>query len=253
MNEVVSTSKNILTKFVAHSGLCSRRKAEELIKCGDITVNNFVITNPAYEMREKDVVRYKKKIISTTTPELVYLVMNKPINTLCTAQDPEGRPTIFDLLSHPKIKNLRLFNVGRLDRNTTGAIIITNDGRLAQCMTHPSFEVRKTYAVTLSRPMTQESIETVRRGIQLDNLFVRVDSIEPVNPRITQKLFVSLHSGKNRIIRRIFEQIGFFVERLERVSFGPISKKGLAQGEYRFLTKKEISDLLLCVDKKTAS
>jgi 23S rRNA pseudouridine2605 synthase len=244
------TSRNLLVKFIAHSGLCSRRRAEGLIKIGEITVNNFVITNPGYEMQEKDVVRYKKKVISAVQPELMYLVMNKPANTLCTTSDPEGRPTIFDLLTHPKIKNTRLYNVGRLDRNTTGAIIVTNDGDLAQRMMHPSFEVRKTYAVSLNRPMSEEAIQTIKRGIKLEDGFVKVDSIEPVKARITQTMIVSLHSGKNRIIRRLFEQIGYFVERLERVAFGPINKKGLAQGEYRLLTKREVADLLRAVEEK---
>ncbi len=234
--------RNLLVKFVAHSGLCSRRKAELLIKRAEITVNNFVITNPGYEMQERDVVRYNKKILSQEE-ELVYLVINKPAGILCTTIDPEGRPTVFDLLSHPRLKGTRMYNVGRLDRSTTGALIITNDGALAQRMTHPSFEMRKTYAATLHKPLTEDKIEQIRRGVQLEDGFVRVDSIEPSRGRHTQTMHITLHSGKNRIIRRIFEQMGYYVEHLERISFGPISKKGLAKGESRLLTHKEIKAL----------
>lgn len=239
-------SKNILVKFIPHSGFCSRRKAEALIKAGEISINNFVMQDPTYEVQAKDTVRYKKQIITAPKEEetdFVYLVLNKPANTLCTAHDPEGRPTIFDLIKHPKLKHVRLYNVGRLDRNTTGAIIITNDGALAQRMTHPSFEVKKTYAVTLHKPLTEEKIEQIKGGVQLEDCFVRVDKIEPTGSRNSPTVFVTIHSGKNRIIRRIFEQMGFFVEKLDRVAFGPISKKGLAAGEARFLTKKEIAAL----------
>ncbi|MBM3886434.1 rRNA pseudouridine synthase [Candidatus Dependentiae bacterium] len=242
--ESSGASKNILVKYVAHSGLCSRRKAEALIKNGEISVNNFVVTSPGYELQPKDVVRYDKKILQQEK-EFFYLIINKPAGMLCTASDPEGRPTIFDLLSHSRFKGLRLYNVGRLDRNTTGALIITNDGDLAQRMTHPSFEVRKTYAVTLHKPLSEEKVEQIKRGVQLEDGFVRVDNIELVRGRSSsQSVFVTLHSGKNRIIRRIFEQMGYYVEHLERISFGPISKKGLAKGEFRLLNQKEIAALL---------
>lgn len=242
--EKTQISKNILVKFLAHSGLCSRRKAEALIKMGEISVNNFVIKNPAYVLNERDTVRYDKRIIKpNTNPDFLYLVLNKPVGMLCTAHDPEGRPTIFSLLNHPKLKNVRLYNVGRLDRNTSGAILITNDGKLAQRMTHPSFEVHKTYAATLHKPLSEEKVEQIRRGVQLEDGFIRVDHIETTGNRTSPTALVTLHSGKNRIIRRIFEQMGFFVEKLDRISFGPISKKGLAKGEVRFLNKKEIAAL----------
>lgn len=236
-------SKNLLVKFVAHSGLCSRRKAEMLIKRGEITVNNFVMTNPGYQMQERDVVRYDKKVLHKEQ-KFLYLVINKPAGVLCTTTDPEGRQTVFDLLTHPRLKGTRLYNVGRLDRSTTGALIITNDGSLAQRMTHPSFEMRKTYAATLHKPLTEDKIEQIRRGVQLEDGFIRVDSIEPARGKHSQTMLITLHSGKNRIIRRIFEQMGYYVEHLERISFGPISKKGLAKGESRMLTHREIKALL---------
>lgn len=237
-----SGNQNILVKFVAHSGLCSRRKAEALIKAGEISVNNFVVQDPTYHVDTNDTVRYKKQIIQKSTGEdFIYILLNKPTNTLCTTFDPENRATIFDLIKHPKLKNVRLYNIGRLDRNTTGAIIITNDGDLAQRMTHPSFEVRKTYAATLHKPLSAEKIEQIKNGVQLEDGFVRVDNIMPARGRNTQTMLITLHSGKNRIIRRIFEQMGFYVEKLERMAFGPISKKGLAAGQARFLSQKEIT------------
>lgn len=245
------SSKNLLVKFVAHSGLCSRRKAEQLIKMGEISVNNFIVKDPAYDVQEKDTVRYKKQVLAAAKKEnFIYIVLNKPANMLCTSFDPEGRPTIFDLLkSSPQLAGLRLYNVGRLDLNTTGAILLTNDGDLAQRMTHPSFEMRKTYAVTLHQTITEERMEQIRRGVQLEDGFIRVDSIVPSRGgRHSQTVFVTLHSGKNRILRRIFEQMGLFIEKLERISFGPITKKGLAVGQARLLSNKEVSSLRESLD-----
>ncbi len=229
----------LLVKFVARSGLCSRRWAEQLIKGGNISVNNFIMKNPAYRVQEKDIVRFDKKILQRE--EFVYLVLNKPPNTLCTAQDPEGRPTIFDVVAHHKLKNMRLYSIGRLDRNTTGAIILTNDGALAQRMAHPSYKTSKTYTVTLSQSADPSKIEQIRRGVQLEDGFVRVDRIISAFGHDMGTFTVTLHSGKNRIIKRIFEQMNLFVKKLERVAFGPITKKGLARGEWRFLTKEELA------------
>lgn len=238
-------SKNFLVKFVAHSGLCSRRKAEELIKTGEISVNNYITTDPSYLVQERDTIRYKKKILTEEVADnFYYIALNKPANTICTSHDPDGRPTVHEFTKHLNPKNTRLYTIGRLDRNTTGIILLTNDGALAQRMTHPSFNILKTYAVTLHKPLPEERLEQIKRGVQLDDCFIRVDSIEFAQQRKNSPcIFISIHSGKNRIIRRIFEQMGCFIEKLERVSFGPISKKGLAIGQARFLNTKEIATL----------
>ncbi len=227
-----------LSKYVAKSGLCSRRKAAELIKKGKIQVNGKTVTEPNYVVAEGDTVTYKgMRLFPVDNP--VYILLNKPKNVITTVRDERGRKTVLDLLSKED-RQTKLFPVGRLDRNTTGVLLLTNDGTLAHKLTHPRFEVQKVYHVKLDKPLSEADKQKIEQGVQLDDGPVEVHKIGYPDPNDKSWVGISLHSGRNRVIRRLFEALGYRVKELDRVAFADLTTAGLARGSYRKLSPREI-------------
>lgn len=226
-----------LNKFVAHCGICSRRKAAVYIKEGAVMINNVVEINPSVVVKENDVVALHGKVIK---PEqrLVYILMNKPKDTITSLNDEKGRMTVIDLLNN-RIKE-RVFPVGRLDRQTTGLLVLTNDGDLAKKLSHPSHKVKKIYHATLDKPVEKEHMETLRKGVELEDGLALVDSCEYVQGKGKDEVGLTIHLGKNRIVRRLFEHLGYKVIKLDRVYFAGLTKKDLPRGRYRPLSEREI-------------
>lgn len=228
-----------LNKYIAHAGVCSRRKAVELIKEGGVKVNGRVMKEPGYKVLEADVVKVHNKVVAAE--KKIYILLNKPKGCVTTVSDDKGRDTVLDLLGSSIAQ--RLYPVGRLDVNTTGLLVLTNDGDLAQKLSHPKYEIEKVYQVEVSRALTDTDRALIQKGIRLYDGPVKVDSIsKPVGVKLNQ-VRVSLHSGKYRIVRRLFEALGYFVNELDRVKYAGMSKKGLQTGKWRFLTSKEIAKL----------
>lgn len=227
-----------LNKYVAHCGICSRRKAADLVKAGEIKVNGKVEDNPAYQIQKGDVVLYQDKKI-TPVAKPVYLLMNKPKGVITTVKDERGRKTVIDVLKG-KVKE-RVFPVGRLDGATTGLLILTNDGELANKLMHPSNEVTKFYQATLDRPLTKQDLEAIRKGLTLEDGPIEVDGVDYVRTVKKKNVIgIELHSGRNRIIRRIFEHLNYRVTALDRVYLAGLTKKDLPRGFFRQLTEREI-------------
>jgi len=226
-----------LNKFVAHCGICSRRKAADLVKEGKIKVNGAVETNPAIEVTENDTVEYQGEIIVPES-ELVYLLLNKPKGILTTMKDEKGRKTVWDVVKS-KVQ-VRIFPIGRLDRATTGLLLLTNDGDLAQKLSHPSFGVKKIYKVLLNRDVSTEDIQKIKDGLELEDGIAQVDQVSHIKGGLKSEVGIELHLGKNRIIRRIFEHLRYEVIKLDRVYYGGLTKKDLPRGWSRFLKKQEI-------------
>lgn len=226
-----------LNKYVAHCGICSRRDAVPLIKEGKMRVNDVVILEPGFKVNPNDVVTYAgKKILPEKN--LVYILLNKPKDYITTLDDPEGRKTVLDLLRGVTAE--RIFPVGRLDRNTTGVLLLTNDGDLTQKLSHPSHEVRKIYEVKLDKPLGKLDFERILNGLDLEDGFVRADSLAYTDPKDKSIIGIELHSGRNRIVRRMFESLGYDVRNLDRVMFGNLTKKNVERGKWRYLVEKEI-------------
>ncbi len=226
-----------LNKYIAHCGICSRRKAVELIKNGAIQVNDKVVVIPYYEVQNSDVVTHKGKKVRPIELKY-YLLLNKPKNTITTKKDESGRKTVMDLIGDFKEKNVH--PVGRLDRQTTGLLLLTNDGDLTHKLSHPSSEVKKIYHVQLNRKLTKTDLKKIRSGLTLDDGYIKPDAIELVKDGKGKEVGIELHSGRNRIIRRIFEHLGYEIERLDRVYLAGLTKKDLPRGRYRQLTKREV-------------
>ncbi|MFN6373986.1 MAG: pseudouridine synthase [Chitinophagia bacterium] len=226
-----------LNKYVAHCGICSRRDAVALIKEGKLKVNDEVILEPGFKVAPEDIVHFSGKKIF---PEknLVYILLNKPKDYITTLDDPEGRKTVLDLLKGAT--NERVFPVGRLDRNTTGVLLLTNDGDMTQKLSHPSHEVRKIYEVKLDKPLGKLDFEKILQGLNLEDGFVRADALAYSDPKDKSVVGIELHSGRNRIVRRMFEYLGYDVRNLDRVMFGNLTKKNVERGKWRFLNEKEI-------------
>lgn len=224
-----------LNRFIANAGVCSRRDADELIASGQITVNGTAITEMGYKVKPTDVVRYGKRILSRE--KLVYVLLNKPKDVITTAEDPDGRRTVMDIISDTIPE--RIFPVGRLDRNTTGLLLLTNDGELADKLAHPSNNIGKMYEVTLDRPVDAQHIEALKEGIELEDGVAKVDEIALVSPDRTI-IGLEIHSGKNRIVRRMFEHFDYDVVKLDRVVYAGLTKKDLPRGNFRRLTDREI-------------
>jgi 23S rRNA pseudouridine2605 synthase len=226
-----------LNKYVAHCGVASRRETAELIKEGKVTVNNVVVKEPFYQIKPGDVVHYKGKAIR---PEgkMVYLLMNKPRNVITTTDDERGRKTVLDLVQ--KKTDMRVFPVGRLDRDTTGLLLLTNDGELAQKMTHPSYKIKKIYHAVLNRPISTADLEKIRAGLELEDGLAPVDSVDYVPDKARNEVGITIHIGRNRIVRRIFAHLGYEVERLDRTYLGGLTKKDLPRGFVRHLNKQEV-------------
>lgn len=228
-----------LNRFIANSGVCSRRDADKLIEQGKIKVNGEVITEMGYKVKRSDKVEYEGK--SLVPEKKVYLLLNKPKDTVTTSRDPQGRRTVIDLIK--KASKERVYPVGRLDRNTTGVLMFTNDGDMAKKLAHPSSNVRKIYHVFLNKPLTKTDFEKIAQGLELEDGFIRPDEISYPEPNEKNQVGIEIHSGKNRIVRRIFEHVGYKVVKLDRVYFAGLTKKNLNRGHWRFLTDKEVNFL----------
>lgn len=225
-----------LNKFVAHCGICARRQAAEFVKAGLVTVNGKPELNPGYIVQSQDVVTFKGNKLQIQERK-VYILMNKPKDVITTAADEKGRRTVLDLIAK-KVKE-RVFPVGRLDRMTTGLLLLTNDGDLAQKLSHPSHKVMKFYHITLDKPVEPHDLEKIRKGVELDDGPAIIDGADYVSDNKTE-VGIELHLGKNRIIRRIFEHLGYEVLRLDRTYYAGLNKKDLARGQFRHLTPQEV-------------
>ena len=227
-----------LNKYIANAGICSRREADTLIEKGEIKVNGKEIKELGYKVHPADQVRYKGKLLK---PEkLVYVLLNKPKDFITTTKDPQERKTVMQLVATATEE--RIYPVGRLDRNTTGLLLLTNDGDLAKKLSHPSHGVKKLYEVELNKPISEEDFYKIVEGIPLDDGVVNVDQIVITNDK-RSRLGVELHLGKNRVVRRIFEHLGYDVIRLDRVMYAGLTKKDLPRGKWRHLNSKEIVKL----------
>ncbi len=228
-----------LNKFIANSGICSRREADQYIQAGVVTVNGDVVTELGTKVNVlTDEIKFNGERIRGE--EKVYIVMNKPKGFVTTASDPHADKTVMDLL---KKCTARVFPVGRLDKNTTGVLMFTNDGEIAERLTHPSYDKKKIYQVILDKPLTEEDHDKITSGITLNDGDIKADELEYLDPEDHRKLGIEIHSGKNRIVRRIFESLGYDVKALDRVYFAGLTKKGLKRGEWRYLSEGETNVL----------
>ena len=236
-NEKAVTEQMPLNKYIAHSGICSRRDAAVLVKEGKVTVNGTAATEPGMKITENDVVKVSNKKV-TPSKNFVYLLLNKPKDYITTAEDPQGRKTVLDLVR--SATDERVYPIGRLDRNTSGVLLLTNDGELAQKLSHPSNEVKKVYEVKLDRALTKADLDTIASGITLEDGFVAPDVIAYADAKDKSIIGIEIHSGRNRIVRRIFEHFKYDVKGLDRVMFAGLTKKDVQRGRWRFLKEKEI-------------
>ncbi|MEZ4886230.1 MAG: pseudouridine synthase [Chitinophagales bacterium] len=224
-----------LNKYLANSGIAARRKADELIKEGWVTVNGEVITEMGYRIQEGDRVQFKGKKVEPQ--DKTYILLNKPKDMITTTNDPQGRKTVMDLVQGVDVE--RLYPVGRLDRNTVGLLLLTNDGSLAQHLSHPKSEVRKIYHVFLETALSKNHLTQMLAGITLEDGEIKVDGASYMSDN-KKEIGVQIHSGRNRIVRRIFEHFGYKITKLDRVIYGGLTKKNLPRGKWRFLTAKEV-------------
>ena len=229
-----------LNKFIAHSGVCSRRAAAELVKGGDIMINGAIELNPSYMVEDTDEVVYKGRKLSKEKNK-VYLLLNKPVGYVTTLDDEQGRRTVMDLVK--KKVDERIYPIGRLDLNTSGLLLLTNDGDLAHKLSHPSQEIIKVYHVILNDEISEAEIEQIRKGLQLEDGFAMVDKVNHIKGAPKNEVGMQLHMGKNRIVRRIFEHLGYHVNKLDRTYYAGLTKKDLPRGYSRFLSKQEIIGL----------
>lgn len=228
-----------LNQYLSRSGICSRRQADEYIKKGWVSVNGEVVREMGIKVSPAADVRVRGRKIM---PEKkIYILLNKPKDTITTVKDPVGRKTVLDLIRLPE--KTRLFPVGRLDRNTTGVLLLTNDGDLAEKLMHPRYQHRKVYEVTLLREVTRNDLQQLVKGVPLEEGTVSADAASYVNPEDKRVIGLEIHSGQNRVVRRMFKKLGYQVKSLDRVSFAGLTKKGLTRGKWRYLTDKEISML----------
>ena len=229
-----------LNKYIAHAGICSRREADKLIAAGSVSVNGKVVTEMGYQVKPGDVVNYGGETLRSE--KLRYFLLNKPKGFITTVDDPQERQTVMMLIDGACPE--RIYPVGRLDRATTGLLLFTNDGDMAKKLTHPSSNIYKIYHVELDKPVTRDDMRQMMEGITLEDGPVHVDDVQYVEGLNDKRIVgVELHSGKNRIVRRIFEHLGYSVHKLDRVVFAGLTKKDLPRGRYRELTEKEINYL----------
>lgn len=225
-----------LNKYIANSGVCSRREADTLISEGKVTVNDKVITELGFKVTKYDKVTVGGKKIEPKN--FIYILLNKPKDYLSTTSDPQERKTVMDLIKDATKE--RVYPVGRLDRNTTGLLILTNDGDLTHNLIHPSHNIEKIYAAELDKPLTKNDFIRIMEGVELEDGIAEVDEVAYTDEKDKTKVGIRLHSGRNRIIRRIFETLGYEVKKLDRVMIGMLTKKDLPRGKWRFLTPKEV-------------
>jgi 23S rRNA pseudouridine2605 synthase len=227
-----------LNRYIANAGICSRREADDLIKAGEIKVNGNVITEMGYQVQPGDIVKYGNRKLNRE--KMVYVLVNKPKDFITTTEDPEERKTVMDLVKNACEE--RIYPVGRLDRNTTGLLLLTNDGELADKLTHPSNEVEKLYQVEIDKPLTQEHFDQILKGVTLEDGEIKADELGIVTPD-GMVVGIKIHSGRNRIVRRMFESLGYEVLKLDRTTFAGLTKKDLPRGSWRFLNEKEVVKL----------
>ena len=228
-----------LNKYLANAGVCSRREADEFIQAGVVTVNGEVVTELGTKVMRTDEVKFHDQPV--TLEKKVYVLLNKPKDYVTTSDDPQQRKTVMDLVQN--VCPERIYPVGRLDRNTTGVLLLTNDGDLASKLTHPKFLKKKVYHVYLDKNVTAHDMQQIATGIQLEDGEIKADAIEYASDTDKSQVGIEIHSGKNRIVRRIFESLGYRVVKLDRVQFAGLTKKNLRRGDWRFLTEKEVEML----------
>lgn len=225
-----------LNKYIAGTGICSRREADEFIQAGLITINDKLVTELGTKIKPGDVIKYNGERLKEE--KKVYILLNKPKDYITTLEDPHAKRTVIDLIRGACRE--RVYPVGRLDRNTTGVLLLTNDGELTKRLTHPRFEKRKVYQLELHKGLRPDDLERIASGITLDDGFIKADAIHYTDPEDKKQVGIEIHSGRNRIVRRIFEQLGYDIRKLDRVYFAGLTKKGLSRGQWRFLAENEI-------------
>lgn len=228
-----------LNKFIANAGICSRREADELIEKGEIKINGEVVTSMGHKVTSKDEVVYKGKVISAE--KKVYVLLNKPKGFVTTMDDPHAEKTVISLVKGACPE--RIYPVGRLDKDTTGLLLFTNDGEMTKKLTHPSYEKKKIYHVFLDKEFTPADLDQVKKGIELEDGMIAADAISYIETEDKKQVGIEIHSGKNRIVRRIFAHLGYRVVKLDRVVFAGLTKKNLPRGKWRFLSEKEVGFL----------
>jgi 23S rRNA pseudouridine2605 synthase len=236
----VSDKSMPLNKYIAHAGIAARREAAEIVKKGLVKVNGELVTEPGHKVSPKDEVKVNGKKVFLAK-NLVYILLNKPKDYITTTEDPQGRKTVLDLIAHATTE--RVYPVGRLDRNTSGVLLFTNDGELAQKLTHPRNEIKKVYHVTLNKPLEKNDFDRILKGVTLEDGPASVDVLAYPDLKNKTEVGVEIHSGRNRIVRRIFEHLGYDVKNLDRVIFAGLTKKNVDRGKWRFLAEKEVRDL----------
>ena len=228
-----------LNKFMANAGVCSRREADELIQQGVVKVNGTPVTELGTKITRNDVVEYNDKVV--TLESKCYVLLNKPKDCVTTSDDPNGRTTVMDLVKGACTE--RIYPVGRLDRNTTGVLLLTNDGDLASKLTHPKYVKKKIYQVWTDKPISEDDMQHIADGIELDDGPIHADAVSYVSPTDRKQAGIEIHSGRNRVVRRIFETLGYHVVKLDRLYFAGLTKKNLARGKWRYLTQEEVNFL----------
>jgi 23S rRNA pseudouridine2605 synthase len=236
-NDNTPTGVMPLNKFMAHCGVCSRRDAVEFISAGKVKVNGEVVKEPGYKVQETDEVIYNTKKLFVTK-NLVYILLNKPKDYITTTDDPQGRKTVLQLIKQATTE--RVYPIGRLDRNTSGVLLLTNDGDLTQKLSHPSYEIKKIYEVKLDKPLTKGDFDKIVKGLKLEDGEILIDSLAYADSKDKSIIGIELHSGRNRIVRRIFEHLGYDVKALDRVMYANLTKKNVERSKWRYLSEKEI-------------
>jgi 23S rRNA pseudouridine2605 synthase len=231
------TEQMPLNKYLAHCGVCSRREAVTIIEEGKVKVNNKVLTEPGYKVLPTDEIFFNGKKLFVTK-NLQYILLNKPKDYITTNDDPEGRKTVMQLIQNATTE--RVYPIGRLDRNTSGVLLLTNDGDLTQKLSHPSFEIRKVYEARLDKPLTKTDFEKILNGLVLEDGPISVDSLAYADARDKSIIGLEIHSGRNRIVRRIFEHLGYDVKGLDRVMYAGLTKKNVERGKWRHLNEREV-------------
>lgn len=228
-----------LNKFMANAGICSRREADEYIQAGEVMVNGVQVTELGTKITRNDTVTFRGKVV--TLERKIYVLLNKPKDCVTTSDDPQGRLTVMDIVRNACTE--RIYPVGRLDRNTTGVLLLTNDGDLASKLTHPKFIKKKIYHVWLDRDVNEEDMQRIADGIELEDGPIQPDAVSYANETDKNQVGIEIHSGRNRIVRRIFEALGYRVVKLDRVYFAGLTKKNLQRGRWRYLTQQEVNML----------
>ncbi|MGE5107112.1 MAG: pseudouridine synthase [Sphingobacteriales bacterium] len=232
-----TTEQMPLNKYLAHCGVCARREAAEWVKAGKVLVNGKPITEPGFKVTGTEDIKVNGKKIHLQK-NLVYILLNKPKDFITSTSDPQGRKTVIDIVKNATPE--RVYPVGRLDRNTTGVLLLTNDGELTQKLSHPSFMIKKIYEVRLDKPLLKKDFDKLIAGINLEDGFIAPDSLAYADAKDKSIIGIEIHSGRNRIVRRIFEHLGYDVRNLDRVMYANLTKKNVDRGKWRFLNEKEI-------------